>query len=84
VGVGGRLQDHLLEAASLRSQLVHAHAGVHEEPVERRRVVRAYDETLAVLRLHPPVEHTERERSELLDRLDPETLARLERLRRGL
>lgn len=31
----------------------------------------------------PPVEHTERRRSELLDRLDDETLARLERLRRG-
>jgi predicted RNA-binding protein with PIN domain len=31
----------------------------------------------------PPVEHTERRRSELLDRLDDETLAKLERLRRG-
>jgi predicted RNA-binding protein with PIN domain len=31
----------------------------------------------------PPVEHTERRRSELLDRLDAETLAKLERLRRG-
>jgi predicted RNA-binding protein with PIN domain len=31
----------------------------------------------------PPVDHTERRRSELLDRLDDETLARLERLRRG-
>ena len=31
----------------------------------------------------PPVEHTERLRSELLDRLDDETLAKLERLRRG-
>jgi hypothetical protein len=28
-------------------------------------------------------EHTDRERSDLRDRLDPETLARLERLRRG-
>jgi hypothetical protein len=31
----------------------------------------------------PEVEHTERRRSELLDRLDDETLAKLERLRRG-
>ena len=31
----------------------------------------------------PSVRHTERRRSELLDRLDDETLARLERLRRG-
>jgi predicted RNA-binding protein with PIN domain len=31
----------------------------------------------------PPVEHTERQRSELLDRLDADTLAQLERLRRG-
>ena len=31
----------------------------------------------------PPVEHTERTRSELLDRLDAETLAKLQRLRRG-
>jgi predicted RNA-binding protein with PIN domain len=31
----------------------------------------------------PPVEHTERRRSELLDRLDATTLAQLERLRRG-
>jgi hypothetical protein len=31
----------------------------------------------------PPVEHTERTRSELLDRLDADTLAQLERLRRG-
>jgi predicted RNA-binding protein with PIN domain len=31
----------------------------------------------------PPVEHTERRRSELLDRLDADTLAKLERLRRG-
>lgn len=31
----------------------------------------------------PPTEHTERRRSELLDRLDGETLAKLERLRRG-
>jgi predicted RNA-binding protein with PIN domain len=31
----------------------------------------------------PPVEHTERRRSELLDRLDPATLEQLERLRRG-
>jgi predicted RNA-binding protein with PIN domain len=35
------------------------------------------------LRELPSVEHTERRRSELLDRLDPETLAKLERLRRG-
>lgn len=31
----------------------------------------------------PPLKHTERTRSELLDRLDPETLAKLQRLRRG-
>jgi len=31
----------------------------------------------------PAVEHTERLRSELVDRLDDETLAKLERLRRG-
>jgi predicted RNA-binding protein with PIN domain len=31
----------------------------------------------------PPLAHTERQRSELLDRLDDETRARLERLRRG-
>jgi predicted RNA-binding protein with PIN domain len=31
----------------------------------------------------PPAEHTERRRSELLDRLDADTLAKLERLRRG-
>jgi predicted RNA-binding protein with PIN domain len=31
----------------------------------------------------PSLEHVERRRSELLDRLDPETLARLEQLRRG-
>jgi predicted RNA-binding protein with PIN domain len=31
----------------------------------------------------PPAEHTERRRSELHDRLDAETLAKLERLRRG-
>jgi len=31
----------------------------------------------------PPVKHTERTRSELADRLDPETLARLQQLRRG-
>jgi predicted RNA-binding protein with PIN domain len=31
----------------------------------------------------PPLEHTERLRSELVDRLDADTLAKLERLRRG-
>jgi predicted RNA-binding protein with PIN domain len=31
----------------------------------------------------PPVEHVERRRAELLDRLDEETRAKLERLRRG-
>ena len=31
----------------------------------------------------PPVDHVERRRSELLDRLDDDTRARLERLRRG-
>jgi predicted RNA-binding protein with PIN domain len=31
----------------------------------------------------PPVEHVERQRSELLDRLDAQTLEQLERLRRG-
>jgi predicted RNA-binding protein with PIN domain len=31
----------------------------------------------------PSLEHTERRRSELADRLDPDTLARLEQLRRG-
>ena len=31
----------------------------------------------------PPVEHVERRRAELLDRLDDETRAKLERLRRG-
>jgi predicted RNA-binding protein with PIN domain len=35
------------------------------------------------LRELPPAEHLERTRNELADRLDPETRARLERLRRG-
>ena len=50
---------------------------------EHRRAGRQEARSQEFVRELPAVEHTERRRSELLDRLDDETLARLERLRRG-
>ena len=44
--------------------------------------VRKMSSRMFLAELIPP-EHTDRTRSDLRDRLDPETLARLEKLRRG-